>query len=137
MVTPDHEVAFNLASRIDIDDIESIVAGAVEEYVVQSMVGFIKKPDYLSNSMWELRHGTKSIGAKIEDVEWLDAFQMRRVDLRPGDAIKYQMRVELIYGYDNELVREKYYVERVHEILANHQYEQTNIYLPGPREPHQ
>ena len=105
MVTPDHEVAFNLAIRIDIDDIESIVTGAVEEYVVQSMVVFIKKPDYLSNSMWELRHGPKSIGAKIEDAEWLDAFQTRRVDLRPGDAIKCQMRVELLYGYDNELGR--------------------------------
>ena len=61
--------------------------------------------------MWDLRHGKSSISAKIEHEEWLRSFQNRSVDVRPGDALKCAVRIEMMYGHDNELINEKYYIE--------------------------
>ncbi len=78
--------------------------------------------------MWELRHGKRSISAKIEHEEWLREFQSRRVDVRPGDALKCAVRIEMMYGHDNELINEKYYVEKVQGVLEN-QYKQPALPL--------
>ena len=79
----------------------------------------VKKPDYLGNSKWELRHGNKTISAKIEDIEWLKKFQNREVDVRPGDSLKCCSIAQYHYGYDNELIHEEYIIESVTEVLEN------------------
>jgi hypothetical protein len=43
---------------------------AVKETVTfpaAQMILAVKKPDYLGDSKWDLRHGRRSIAAKIED----------------------------------------------------------------------
>ena len=79
----------------------------------------VKKPDYLGNSMWGLRHGKRNIEAKILDEAWLRRFQNREEDVRPGDALQCLVATELLYGHDNELIAERYTVETVLKVLVN------------------
>jgi hypothetical protein len=46
--------------------------------------------------------------SKIEDATWLKRFQGREIDVRPGDALKCEVRIEHLYGHDNELLSERY-----------------------------
>jgi hypothetical protein len=73
----------------------------------------VRKPDYLGNSKWEFRHGKRFIPMKIEDEVWLQKFQARQVDVRPGDSLHCNVVIENSYGYDNELIREAYTVVKV------------------------
>ncbi|PUB14168.1 hypothetical protein [Yoonia sediminilitoris] len=83
------------------------------------MILAVKKPDYLGNSKWELRHGKRSISVRMEDSEFVDSFQSRKQDVRPGDALRCMVAVEMRYGYDNELISETYAVESVKEVLED------------------
>jgi hypothetical protein len=123
------DVDFNLSVRIDIADLESLAVKETQSHPVPSMVLIVRKPDYLGTSMWDLRHGKRPISAKIEHEQWLQEFQNRRVDVRPGDALRCKVRIETMYGYDNELIAEKYVVEHIHEVLEN-QYEQLPLIGP-------
>ena len=126
MVVSENEIAhFNLSSRIDIENIQFLATRETQIHSIPSMVLVVKKPDYLGNSMWDFRYGKKSISARMEHSEWLDQFQQRRVDVRPGDALKCQVRMEVLYGYDNELMAEKYYIELVHEVLEDRDKQTT------------
>lgn len=127
MTVSDNEIMhFNLSRRFDAEGIESLTVRETLIHSVPSMVLIVKKPDYLGNSMWGFRHGGKSIPAVIEKEEWLSDFQHRRIDVRPGDALKCRVRIETMYGHDNELLAEKYYVEDILEVLEN-QYRQDTM----------
>ena len=69
--------------------------------------------------MWDLRYGKRPLSAKIEHEEWLREFQNRQVDVRPGDALKCKVRIETMYGHDNELINERHYIEQVQEVMEN------------------
>lgn len=79
----------------------------------------VKKPDYLGSSQWELRHGKRNIYARIEDEAWLRRFQSRQEDVRPGDALRSIVQIEYNYGFDNELISERFTVLEVLEVLVN------------------
>ena len=53
----------------------------------------------------------------IEDVKWLAEFQGRKIDIRPGDALRCKARIEMAYGFDNELIAERYFIEEVLAIV--------------------
>lgn len=91
------------------------------------MILAVKRPDYLGEAQWEFRHGKRSIRAKIDDSEWLQSFQDRRVDVRPGDALRCLVRQEVRYGYDNELISEAFSVTEVQAVLEN-QYRQADMF---------
>ena len=127
MIVSAEEIAhFNVTSRLNIESIETLAVSQTETHTVPNMVLSVKKPDYLGSSRWEFRHGKRSISAKIEDEKWLMYFQNRGVDVRPGDALKCRVRVELLYGFDNELLEEKHSVEEIHEVLEN-KYRQATL----------
>ena len=113
------EVEFNLSMRIPLESLEALAVGNTETHTVNSMYLIVKKPDYLGESMWDFRHGNRSISAKIEDKDWLGSFQSRRVDVRPGDALDCAVRVITMYDHDNELLIEKHFVERVRRVLED------------------
>jgi len=92
------------------------------------MILAVKKPDYLGTSKWDFRFGKKSISAKIEDEPWLRRFQNREIDVRPGDALKCMVGIEHGYGYDNELVVEKYTITQVTEVLANQYVQPSSLF---------
>jgi hypothetical protein len=109
----------NLSVRWNIEDIEAMAVRETVEFPIAPMILTVKRPDYLGESKWELRHGKRIISAKIEDVEWLKRFQGRQVDVRPGDALRCEVRIENLYGHDNELLTERYTIIRVNEVLVD------------------
>lgn len=114
---PDWE--FNLSVRIPIESIEDLAVARTIEVPAAEMILPVKKPDYLGDSRWQLRHGKRNIEAKIEDTAWLRRFQHRQEDVRPGDALRCRVKIEYLYGHDNELLTERYTVIEVLEVLIN------------------
>ncbi|MBU3991727.1 MAG: hypothetical protein KKA12_04145, partial [Alphaproteobacteria bacterium] len=110
---------FNLKVRMDVEHIEELAVARTITQPAAEMILPVKKPDYLGNSMWGLRHGRRNIEAKIQDEAWLRRFQNREVDVRPGDALQCQVTTEYLYGHDNELLAERYTVVSVIDVLVN------------------
>jgi hypothetical protein len=120
----DGRVEINANFRIVPENLEQLLTREILTSTVE-MILMIKKPDYLGQSQWEFRHGTHPITAKVLDVEWLEKFQSRQVDVRPGDSLRAMVQVVANYGYQNELVAEKYNIMQVKEVLPGdpeHQY---------------
>lgn len=114
---PDWE--FNLSIRIPVESIEELAVARTIQVPAAEMILPVKKPDYLGDSKWSLRHGKRNIDAKIEDEAWLRRFQNRQEDVRPGDALRCLVRTEYLYGHDNELLTERYTITEVLEVLIN------------------
>lgn len=112
-------IPFDLTVTLDIRDIEEMAVARSIEVPPAEMILPVKKPDYLGNSQWELRHGKRNILARIEDEQWLRKFQNRQADVRPGDALQCVVKIEFNYGYDNELVSERFTVLEVLDVLVN------------------
>lgn len=119
MITREGAIEFNLSVHIPIEDIQQLAVARSIMNPSAEMILPVKKPDYLGDSMWELRHGKRNISAKIEDEDWLRRFQNRQEDVRPGDALRCEVQIETLYGFDNELLAEKYTVIEVLEVLVN------------------
>jgi hypothetical protein len=120
-------VEMNLSIRLNVDDIEAMAVRETMTFPIAPMILAVKKPDYLGESRWELRHGKRTISAKIEDTTWLKRFQGREIDVRPGDALKCEVRIEHLYGHDNELLTERYTIVRVLDVLAD-SYRQPSLF---------
>jgi hypothetical protein len=114
LLTKDGErVDFNLTFNISPAMIEDLL---VKERITNQnlMILRVKKPDYLGLSMWEFDGG---IEAKIIDTEWLMNFQNRKIDVRPGDALRANVDVEVHYGFDGTVVGMAYRIVRVLEVM--------------------
>lgn len=129
------EYEFNLRVRFPIESIEELAVARTIKQPSAEMILPVKKPDYLGNSMWGLRHGKRNIEAKIQDDPWLRRFQNREVDVRPGDALQCIVATECLYGHDNELLTERYTVEKVIDILVN-RYEAPELDFDDGQEDH-
>jgi len=118
---------FNLSIDWTPEKFEDFLTKEIVEFPEAPMILAIKKPDYLGLSGWEFRHGKKNIIAKIEDEQWLNDFQDRKKDVRPGDALRCKVKQRFHYGYDNELIAEKYSITKVDDILEN-KYKQPDLF---------
>lgn len=118
-LTDEGNIEFNLSVRLPIEDIEALAVARTITMPDAEMILPVKKPDYLGDSKWELRFGKRNVTAKIEHTDWLRRFQNRQEDVRPGDALRCIVRMEHLYGFDNELLTERYTVIEVLEILVN------------------
>ena len=119
-VVPDQPPAdFDLAVQWTDEQLHNMLVKETVKGETQPMTLIVKKPDYLGQSKWDLRHGRRQISANIADAEWLAAFQSRKIDVRPGDALHCLVNIEHHYGYDNELISETYVVTKVTEVLEN------------------
>lgn len=87
----------------------------------------VKKPDYLGQSMWEFRDRDHSIRAKIVHGDFLDAFQHRREDVRPGDALRVMLRTSVRVTADGEEVARRYTILDVFEVLRSKPTEQQPL----------
>ena len=119
MMTPIGDVEMRLTLRWPIEDIEALAVARTLAQPASEMILAVKKPDYLGTSRWDLRHGKRTIQAKVEDEAWLRRFQQRQIDVRPGDALRCTVKIELLYGHDNELLQERYTILAVKEVLVN------------------
>lgn len=117
------EYELDMDVHIEPDQILEIATKITELTPPMSMILAVKKPDYLGTSKWDMRHGKRAISVRINDEEFLKAFQDRKLDVRPKDALKCMVQVEMKYGYDNELISETFVIVSVQEVLQddNHQ----------------
>ena len=100
--------------------------GSIEDLITKEtietdsqMILKIKKPDYLGNTMWDFKHGTRLIQGKILDIDWLKKFQEKEVDIRPGDSLRAIVRTIVKYGHDLEVVGYHYDVTKVIEVIQS------------------
>lgn len=130
LLSSEGDMPFDLTVTLNIDDIEALAVARAITVPPAEMILPVKKPDYLGASQWELRHGRRNISAKIEDEDWLRRFQKRQEDVRPGDALRCLVEIEYLYGFDNELLTERYTVSQVLEVLVN-RFELLELPFPG------
>lgn len=109
----------DLSLSFSAETIEALAVSRVIDQPGVEMILQVKKPDFLGTSQWELRHGRRTISATISDAEWLGRFQSRQEDVRPGDALRCNVAMSLLYGHDNELIAERYTVVEVMEVLRD------------------
>lgn len=115
--------------RLDWGGLE-LVSLSVRETItlpLSQMILAVRRPDYLGDAQWEFRLGKKTVRAKITDGPWLRKFQTREIDVRPGDALRCNVRHEMQYGYDNELISESFSIEEIVEVLEN-RYKQQDLF---------
>jgi len=110
--------------EIQINSVFNIVPDTIEQLLTREtiisksqMILAVKRPDYLGQSQWDFRHGTHPISAKILDSDWLHNFQIRQVDVRPGDSLRVELETTIKYGFDNEPVSTQYNILTVMEVL--------------------
>jgi hypothetical protein len=114
--TTEGKVSVNPAFRLTDEEFEQLLT-AETIISISLMILKVKKPDYLGESMWEFRHEGRSVQARVEDIGWLRRFQNREIDVRPGDAIRASVRVEVKYGFDGDVVAKHHIIERVDDVL--------------------
>lgn len=56
--------------------------------------------------------------------------QTRHVDVRPGDALQCDVRIEHLSGHDNELISERYAIVKVNAVLVD-SFRQQELDLRG------
>jgi hypothetical protein len=117
LMTPDGEAKFNLTLKVSPDSLRDLI---VKESLTHEsvMILKVKRPDYLGEAMWDFKFGEHPLQAKILDLNWLAAFQSRKVDVRPGDAIRAKVHHTTHYGFDAEVVFERAEIIQVLEVIA-------------------
>ena len=115
-ITPDKAIPFNLTFKISPEAIEDLLTKEAITSKIE-MILKVKKPDYLGDSMWDFKHETKAFPAKIMDDQWLDEFQNRKVDIRPGDSIRAKVEIMTKYSFNNEVISMHYSVLKVYDII--------------------
>lgn len=115
-VTNEITIGFNASFQYLPQKIEDLLIEQTIESKIW-MILKIKKPDYLGESMWEVRHDQRNFQIKILDVDWLKKFQSREIDLRPGDALKSYVQVIADYASEGEVVTIKHNVLEVEKVI--------------------
>jgi hypothetical protein len=112
----------------------SISPEIVRELITRNMIRSegerilkVKKPDYLSDTMWSFKYAGHQIEAKILDDTWLTKFQTRQVSVQPGDSLRVVLREEISYGYDSEIVNTHYEIVKVVEIIPGPKLIQSEL----------
>lgn len=127
LVSDSGEKTFDVTLRINVSEIEDLAVRETIENPEMVMLLAVKKPDFLGDSQWEFKHGKKTIRAKIADETWISQFRNREFDVRPGDALRCVVVLSFDYGFDGELLKERYLIVSVKEKLEN-QYRQEDLF---------
>lgn len=127
-ISDEGEVNFNLGFDFVPDKMQELLT---KESIssTQEMILKVKKPDYLGDSKWDFKH-EKSLSAKILHIEWLNDFQNRKLDVRPGDSLKAKVKITVNYGYDNEVINTVYEIIEIVKIIQDNDNMQVKLDLP-------
>jgi len=82
------------------------------------MILKVKRPDYLGESRWDFKFGDHPFHAKILHVDWLADFQARKIDVRPGDALRAMVRQTINYGFDADVISESNEILEILEVIT-------------------
>lgn len=122
---------FNQGLRMPTGTLENLLTK--ETLISHSeMILQVKKMDLLGDSQWEFRHAGKSINARICDYDWLQRFRARQEPVLAGDSLRAVMEMAVSYGIDNDVIKTRYIVTRVIEVLPA---KETQTWLPLDDEP--
>jgi len=116
LISDDEKVSFNLEFKLVPESIDDLVTkDKIASKAV--MILKVKKPDYLGESKWDFRHGGRSFPAKVIHREWLESFQNREIDIRPGDSVRAKVEIINKYDFDGELISTDYNILQVIEVI--------------------
>ena len=105
-------------NKIDIEDVEEALTE--NEIVNESeMFYLIKKPDFLGDSAWNFKHGTKSVTVKILHQEWLEEFHSGKVLVVPGDSLNVLVRQTSKYNRNGYLISDRLEIIKVISVIHN------------------
>lgn len=122
------EISIDLGLSIEEDEVMEEVSG--EKIVNENeMILRVKKPDYIGNSQWIFKHRTGTFRAKINDEEWLESFQEREKDLRPGDSVRAIVEIKTVYDNKGEVISEDRSIKKVKDIMRQDKGDQKNLDL--------
>lgn len=121
------QVDFNIQFSFSPESIEDLLTKETISNETD-MILKVKRPDYLGESQWELRHEKTGITAKIVDIEWLRKFQNREVNVRPGDSLKTKIKTTVHYDYNNEVIGTHYEITKVKDIIKADTSNQLDIF---------
>ncbi len=121
------EVKINSSFNISEQVVEELITKEAMK-VTAVMALRIKKPDYLGNSMWDVSYNGKIIQVKMMDLEWLNQFQNRKIDIQPGDSILADVETVNYYGYDYSLINEHHTVLKVLNVIKNNYGLQLDLF---------
>lgn len=107
---------FNMEFNFSPESIEDLLTKETISSETE-MILKVKKPDYLGDSQWELRHEKNAILVKILDTVWLRQFQDRKVNVRPGDSLRAKVKVLVHYDYNNEVIGIHYEITKVMDVI--------------------
>lgn len=113
--TMNKEIEINKNFNINSDEIIDLITDKKMEST-NNMFLKVRKPDYLGETQWLFKHGTTPINAPINDIEWLQKFQSRQIDVRPGDSLECKVKIVLYYDHNKELINKKYSIEEVLQV---------------------
>lgn len=91
----------------------------------------VKKPDYLGHSQWELIYDDHVIYAKLLDELWVEKFQKRNIDVRPGDSLRARMHVIVRKAKDGSTVSIRYEIEEIYQVIHVDESGQTQFLGDG------
>lgn len=96
----------------DINDL--LISQTLES--VREIILMVRKPDFLGESKWEFRFDRKNMSVAIADKDWLSEYQDGRKDIRPGDALRVNMKESVSYDAGGEVVSVEREIVKVLEI---------------------
>ncbi|MFC1901725.1 hypothetical protein ACFLX3_02205 [Chloroflexota bacterium] len=127
LIPNEPEKEFNLTFNIAPENIEDLLAKEILT-AENEMILKVKKPDYLGDSMWDMRHGKSIIQVTVLDKEWLNKFQDRQIDIRPGDSIRAKVQIDNKYDFNGELISTHFNVSKILEVMHMPNHEQPDLF---------
>jgi hypothetical protein len=127
MLTNANAIApFNLSFRLAPETIEQLTTSQTLANT-STVILKVRRPDFVGDTQWEFKHGVQTLRAKINDKDWLQAFQNRQVDVRPGDALKVKLESVVNYDFKNEVASTTYTVVNVEEVIIATEPDQSSL----------
>lgn len=77
----------------------------------------VKKPDFLGDSRWEMKHGSHRIVCKITDDKWIDKFKNKEVLVFPGDSLECRVILIEEYNVKGDLIKTEYIIMEVINVI--------------------
>lgn len=111
----------NLTSDTPLIDLKEVEDALTDTTTVNEseMIYLIKKPDFLGDSAWTFKHGTKSINAKILHEDWLKQFKSGQLIVLPGDSLKVKVKQICKYNRNGYLISEALEIIQVLNVIHN------------------
>lgn len=119
-------LTLNTKFRLDTETIEDLCTGETLENEIE-MILKVRRPDFLGDTLWEFRHGEETIKAKVEDKPWLNKYLNGEVAVLPGDSLKVKLNSVSTYDSNQNLMRTKYSITKVINIVHKEQIERMPL----------